>query len=145
MNEVTVINPDLSNIEVVEDHANRIKIAALVTYFEGEEGKILLREFKAKRFNYLLATGKEFKLLDPAHEDNIVDAAINVITDEEISMYTLMQEPDADKTIRIFFLPHETTTETFRTFIDEYLSDDGLDDEDEVYTPPYMVEGKYLN
>lgn len=145
MNQVTVINPDLSNIDLVVDQANRIKISAMVTYFETDEGKILLQELNAKKFEYVLVNEAETNLVDPTFEGNIVNSAINVITDGETSMYSLMQEPDRNKIVRIYFLPYATTSSVFREFIDEYLSDDGLDDEDEIYTPPYMVEGKYLN
>jgi hypothetical protein len=145
MNQLITINPDLSNIDTVERQSDRIKIGALVQYFEGEDGKIFLSEFNARCFHYFLVTEPESALLNPKLEGNIVDNALNVITDPDLELYTLFQEPDGSKTVCIYFLPKETTTDVFRKFIDEYLQDDGLDDEEEIYTPPYQVHGTYLN
>jgi hypothetical protein len=145
MKQLIRIHPDLSNIETVERQSDRIKIGALVQYFEGDDGKVFLSEFNARGFQYFLVTEPETALLDPKFAGNIVDDALNVITDPELELYTLFQEPDATKTVCIYFLPKETTTDVFRKFIDEYLQDDGLDDEEEIYTPPYQVHGTYLN
>jgi hypothetical protein len=132
---ITPIDRHLVNIASIRCQEERIKVGGMITYLE-EDGDTLLREFKARQFSYNHVESDQHSLLEPTDVSNIVDRAINVITDTETKMYTVMSESlTGTATIEVYFLPFRSTTAQFREFIDEYM--DGLSNES--YVPPYKT------
>lgn len=140
----TTINSDLSNINQVIAPLDLQKVKALVEYFESKDGLTYLSEFHAYEFKYFYISSDASSILDPFNEGNIVDSATNILTDSEGELFTVFQEVNSRRELDVYFLPKQTTTDVFRSFVDNYLQNDEDKDGDD-YIPPYKVAGMHLN
>jgi hypothetical protein len=107
--------------------------------FSKEEYKVLLNDMNSEEFTiwYIETYEEAIPLLDSKNPDNIVNKAINVISDLYNTFFCLFIEPDDDKKMNVYIFQNKVCTQEFLDFV-EYLHDD-VEDEEDSYIPPYEV------
>ena len=100
---------------------------------------VLLDELGANSFEvvYLQARDEVQQHTDSKNVDNIVNNAVNVVSDPSNNVFFVFSEPSNQRVMTIYTFVRDLCSEEFLRFI-EFIHDD-VDDEEDDYIPPYEV------